>query len=246
MICKLTQCEFQFASNLRVGVHPEAFCLPSGRLIRTLEKLIADDRKPEEGHVFYLRLAMLLYLDERLGLRFGSVVYQPQPENYEFDSSEVRGEIVRALSLFKEMVPDVRKFKLKSMPCKGTVEFLEGCFYTYQEGMNYTPLKQYLQTTLLSEAAINAICDYSNRPNAQNFMRMEFAMMGQHDYLLLSDKESDFYSNRKLLRIKKKLDEVALDLTKLEDIDYEHVPTENNISETGVCSTRFALKKDTT
>lgn len=227
MLCKLTQTHFSYKSTLKVGIHPEAFALSLTRVVRTLTRVIKDDEPLHVGHVFYLRLAVLLFLHNKVGLTFGSLVYEPEPEGYEFDPEELRGEIVLSLQMFAEPVPNLRKFKVKSIPCKRTVEFLQGCFYTYQEGMNYTPFKQYLETTLLSDRAVDAIVNYDLAPNASNFQMLRLAMMGQESMLLLSDKEIDFYNNRKLITIKRKLAEVSAFIPE-DIINVNNLPAEDN------------------
>lgn len=210
MLCKLTNVDFVFKSNVKVGVHPLAFSFRLNEITKILKRLINNPRIITQHDVIYLRLGVLLYLDEIVGLSYGSVVYRSEEHKKEFSVKEFIRDVNKSLRLFEEPVPNLKKLKIKNLPCKRTVEFLQGVFFTYQEGINYTPFKQYLETTMLSAIAIEAIVDYDNAPTEKNLRLLQLALVNQESLLLLSDRECDFYNNAKLVRIKRKIDELTV------------------------------------
>lgn len=227
MLCRLTNTYFDYKSSVSVGVHPEAFSYSLARLITKLETLLKYEKNIGPDKVFIIRLAVLYYLDERVGIKFGSVYYRPDEiKEEDFNVGEFITVARQTLKFFKEDTPNLKKLKIKNVPCKGTVESLQSIFFTHQSGENYTPFKQYLETTLLSEEAVEAIVNYYNHETPHNEMVMQMTLAGQESLLILSDKEVDYYNNRKLSKIKKIVEEFALDLPTME---YEDILNENGL-----------------
>lgn len=228
--CRLTNVHFPvaFDTGLSEGVHPLAFEYGFPRIKRILGELVKNPNKIKNDDLFLSRLSVLLYLDHHLNMKLGSVFYQDgdgEQYNKTLSSEGIYKEIIKNLKFFSEEVPDLREFQLKNIPCKGTVESLQAMFYTYQEGRNYTPFKQYLEMTLLSDKAINAVVNYDTFPSETNLTLLQLAMAGQEHILVLSNKETDFYNNRKMTNIKKKLQETSVLIP--EDI-LTYVPAKNH------------------
>lgn len=231
MLCKLTCIDFKYPSRFKTGVHPEAFCFSLHKIKKILLDLTKQQSllKPEDE--LYLRVATLLFLEEVANLKYGSVVYRPNDLLDDvFSPNELLGDIRLTLHLFDQPLPDLKKLKLVNIPCKRTVEFLQGVFYDFQEGKNYTPFKKYLQTTLLCDTAIEAIVEYDIYPSQDNLENLQLAISGQESLIHASDNEADYYNNKRMLRIKSKVDEFVIIDTK----ELNYVPTKNYSSEIGI------------
>lgn len=213
MRCILTNVEFAFSSSREYGVHPLAFSYSLQDTQSLLKKLVATEDVCEDD-VLYLRVAILRFVSQITNVEYGSVCYRPDEIDDQFSPNEFIGDVKLTLYLFKQEIPTLKKLKIKNIPCKRTVEFLQGVFGTYQEGRNYTPFKQYLQTTLLSDLAIEAIVDYELQPCQKNLDHLQMAMVGQESLLVLSDHENDYYNNKKMIKIKEKIDEFPIFNTK--------------------------------
>ena len=240
MLCKLTQVYFEFKSGLKEGIHPECFSYSLSSIQRKIKWLLRRQSRITERDQIYSRLGVLLYLDERLGLPIGSVTYRGRQGDSPpvFNPEEFIKELFSTLNIIDDTTVLPRKLKLKSIPCKGTVEFLHGVFFTYQEGMKYSYFKQYLQTTLLSDAAINALVEYDHSPTKVNFRRVQLCLTGQEHMLLGSALETDYYSNKKVQAIKRKLD--SNEITLPEEI--KDVPTNSHKTKRDLRCTNFKIE----
>lgn len=236
--CRLTNLSFKFNTSMLEGIHPLAFSYTLPRVKRILHELIKNEKNILPSHVFLVRVSILLYLDEELGMPYGSVYFRHE-DNPEYTSATTMKEIKKVLKFFGEPVPNVNKLKVKNLSCKEPVESLQDMFNTYQIGMNYTPFKKYLQTTLLNDSAIEAIMEYELSPSQHNLMMLQLSLSGQECLLSVSDRESDYYNNRKMTRIMKILDETSIALP--EELR-RHVPTTNYTTKKPILSTPIEIK----
>lgn len=209
MQCILTRVEFDFCSTRSQGVHPLAFSYDLADTKKILRGLLKTEQVCEED-MFFLRVATLRFITEVTGLPYGTVCYRQDDIDDQFSPNELIGDIKLALYLFSTEIPTLKKLKLKDIPCKRTVEFLQGVFQTYQTGKNYTPFKQYLQTTMLSDLAIEAIVEYDMHPCQANLDMLQMAIVGQESLLLASGNEVDYYNDKKVMKIKDKINEFPI------------------------------------
>nr|CAA6830569.1 MAG: Unknown protein [uncultured Thiotrichaceae bacterium] len=236
--CRLTNLGFQFNTSMSEGIHPLAFSYTLPRVKRILHELLKNEKNISAGHIFLIRVSILLYLDEELAMPFGSVYFRHE-DNPAYTAITITKEIKKVLKFFSEPVPNVNKLKIKNLSCKEPVESLQDMFNTYQIGINYTPFKRYLQTTLLNDSAIKAIMEYELSPNQHNLMLLQLSLSGQECLLSLSDRESDYYNNRKMARIIKVLDETSIALP--EELR-RHVPVTNHATKKPILSSPIEIK----
>lgn len=209
MRCVLTCVEFKFDSSERLGVHPLAFSYDLPQAKKILKQLLMSAQVCETD-LIYLRIATLRFVAKVAGITYGTLRYRKDDIPDQFSPEEFIGDVKLALHLFDTELPELKKLKVKELPCKRTVEFLQGVFQTYLKGKNYTPFKQYLETTMLSELAIEAIMNYDLMPCQRNLDIMQITLSGQESLLELPTNESNFYNRKKMIKVIAKINEFPI------------------------------------